>query len=131
MLYRLSLIGGVPRGFCRTLRSPQSVELLIWLREVVPAPYPISQLSSGNVAAGIGDLIGTGGVGAARTIELSAAAGRPDGLDSALCLLNLVHFGHHLQSSHFKIVDGSDAVWNFDYAYPAAAEATRTGAKPS
>jgi hypothetical protein len=37
------------------------------------------------------DLVGTGGVGAARTFELSAATDRPDGLNPTLGLLHLGH----------------------------------------
>jgi hypothetical protein len=64
------------------------------LLDVVSTPDAFSQLSGGDGAANVGHLVGTGGVGAARTFELSAAADRPDSRGPALCLLNFVHRGH-------------------------------------
>lgn len=64
---------------------------MVRLLDVVSPPDAISQLGGGDSPAGVGDLVGAGGVGAAGTFEFSTAADRPDGLDPALGLLQLSH----------------------------------------
>jgi hypothetical protein len=81
---------------------------LTWLRDVIPAADAIAQLSSGDGPARIANLVGTGGVSAARPFQLTATADRADGLDPTLGLLQLGHLDTTLQSSHSRIVDETD-----------------------
>ncbi len=61
--------------------------------EVVPSADALSKLGGGDRPAHVGDLICTGGVGAARTFEFSATADRANSGDPAPDLLGLGHLG--------------------------------------
>jgi hypothetical protein len=115
-----------PANYVRDRRCPRGAALLSRLPDVVPAEDAISQLSGRDGPADVGVLVGTGGVGAARTFELSAAADRSDGLNPALGLLHLGHLDTTFSRFSSRVVDGTDIAWRLDCAQPAAAQGTGT-----